>query len=68
MGELDSRPMAKPGTVFVAVGAGHLAGPVSVQQMLTAYGLKLSGFAIERGSPKPALPDFVAFDITADCL
>jgi uncharacterized protein len=32
--------MAKPGRVFVAVGAGHLAGPVSVQQMLTAYGLK----------------------------
>jgi uncharacterized protein len=32
--------MAKPGTVFVAVGAGHLAGPVSVQQMLTAYGIE----------------------------
>jgi uncharacterized protein len=32
--------MAKPGTVFVAVGAGHLAGTVSVQQLLTAYGLK----------------------------
>jgi uncharacterized protein len=32
--------MAKPGTVFMAVGAGHLAGPVSVQQLLTAYGLK----------------------------
>lgn len=31
--------MAKPGTVFMAVGAGHLAGSVSVQQMLTAYGL-----------------------------
>ncbi len=32
--------MAKPGTVFMAVGAGHLAGPMSVQNMLTAYGLK----------------------------
>jgi uncharacterized protein YbaP (TraB family) len=31
--------MAKPGNVFVAVGAGHLAGPASVQQLLTAYGL-----------------------------
>ena len=31
--------MAKPGTVFMAVGAGHLAGPTSVQHLLTAYGL-----------------------------
>lgn len=31
--------MAKPGTVFIAVGAGHLAGTFSVQHMLTAYGL-----------------------------
>jgi uncharacterized protein YbaP (TraB family) len=30
--------MAKPGTVFMAVGAGHLAGPVSVQHLLAAYG------------------------------
>jgi uncharacterized protein len=35
-----NRRMAKPGTVFMAVGAGHLAGPVSVQHLLTAYGLK----------------------------
>jgi uncharacterized protein len=34
-----NKRMAKPGTVFMAVGAGHLAGPVSVQHLLTAYGL-----------------------------
>ncbi len=33
--------MAKPGTVFMAVGAGHLAGPASVQKLLTAYDLKV---------------------------
>lgn len=32
--------MAKPGTVFVAVGAGHLAGAGSVQAQLAARGLK----------------------------
>lgn len=32
--------MAKPGTVFMAVGAGHLAGTSSVQHLLTAYGLQ----------------------------
>jgi uncharacterized protein YbaP (TraB family) len=32
--------MAKPGTVFVAVGAGHLAGPDSVQAMLARKGLR----------------------------
>ena len=31
--------LAKPGTVFVAVGAGHLAGPQSVQAKLKALGL-----------------------------
>lgn len=30
-----------PGTVFVAVGAGHLAGPLSVQKMLAAEGVKV---------------------------
>lgn len=29
-----------PGTVFVAVGAGHLAGPGSLQEQLAAQGLK----------------------------
>jgi uncharacterized protein YbaP (TraB family) len=31
--------MAKPGTVFIAVGAGHLAGPGSLQDQLEAQGL-----------------------------
>ena len=29
-----------PGTVFVAVGAGHLSGPDSVQKQLAAIGVK----------------------------
>ena len=29
-----------PGTVFIAVGAGHLSGPDSVQNQLTAIGVK----------------------------
>lgn len=35
-----ARRMEKPGTVFVAVGAGHLAGADSVQAMLRKKGLK----------------------------
>jgi uncharacterized protein len=31
--------MDKPGTTFMAVGAGHLAGPTSLQALLPAYGL-----------------------------
>ena len=31
--------MAKPGTTFMAVGAGHLSGSTSVQNLLGAYGL-----------------------------
>jgi uncharacterized protein YbaP (TraB family) len=34
--------MGKPGTVFVAVGAGHLAGKDSVENMLAAKGLKVT--------------------------
>jgi uncharacterized protein len=32
-----SRRLTKPGTIFVAVGAGHLSGKDSVQAMLKAY-------------------------------
>ena len=32
--------MKQPGTVFIAVGAGHLAGPQSVQHQLAPYRLK----------------------------
>lgn len=39
-GELIRR-LASPGTVFVAVGAGHLAGRDSVQAMLAAKGYKV---------------------------
>jgi hypothetical protein len=35
-----ARRLETPGTVFVAVGAGHLAGKDSVQTMLRAKGLK----------------------------
>jgi uncharacterized protein YbaP (TraB family) len=31
--------LAKPGAVFIAVGAGHLAGPGSVQDQLAAQGI-----------------------------
>ncbi|GGC20355.1 hypothetical protein GCM10011371_05030 [Novosphingobium marinum] len=34
-----SERMQKPGTVFLAVGAGHLAGPGSVQQQLETLGI-----------------------------
>jgi uncharacterized protein len=37
--------MQKPGTTFMAVGAGHLAGPTSVQALLPAYGLTASRVA-----------------------
>jgi uncharacterized protein YbaP (TraB family) len=36
------RRMAQPGTVFVAVGAGHLAGEGSVQDQLAARGLTVT--------------------------
>jgi uncharacterized protein YbaP (TraB family) len=36
------RRMAQPGTVFIAVGAGHLAGGDSVQNALRALGIQSS--------------------------
>jgi hypothetical protein len=36
-----ARRMAAPGTVFVAVGAGHLAGPESVQRYLESRGYRV---------------------------
>ena len=32
--------LSRPGTVFVAVGAGHLAGPDSVQAKLASFGVR----------------------------
>ncbi len=37
-----SRRMEQPGTVFVAVGAGHLAGKGSVQDMLQKRGIRVT--------------------------
>ncbi len=37
--------LAQPGTVFVAVGAGHLAGPESVQDMLATLGISITRVA-----------------------
>jgi uncharacterized protein YbaP (TraB family) len=34
--------MAQPGTIMVAVGAGHLAGPDSVLELLKRRGLRVS--------------------------
>jgi uncharacterized protein YbaP (TraB family) len=39
--EALSKRLDQPGTVFVAVGAGHLVGPDSVQAMLAKKGLKV---------------------------
>ena len=36
-----AKRMDRPGTVFLAVGAGHLAGADSVENLLTARGLKV---------------------------
>jgi uncharacterized protein len=37
-----ARRLDSPGTIFVAVGTGHLVGPDSVQRMLAAKGLKVT--------------------------
>ena len=39
--EAIAKRLAQPGTVFVAVGAGHLVGPDSVQAMLAKKGLRV---------------------------
>lgn len=39
------RRMAQPGTVFMAVGAGHLAGKGSVQELLAEKGLEVERVA-----------------------
>lgn len=41
---IDNR-MEQPGTVFIAVGAGHLAGDGSAQEMLTQRGLTVERMA-----------------------
>jgi uncharacterized protein len=38
--EWIAKRMEQPGTVFLAVGAGHLAGKDSVQDMLAKTGMK----------------------------
>lgn len=38
--ELKDR-LSRPGVVFVAVGAGHLTGENSVQNLLTKHGIKV---------------------------
>eukprot|EP01038_Epipyxis_sp_PR26KG_P014409 gene14409-19340_t len=45
--EWVSARMAKPGTVFVAVGAGHLSGPDSVQAFLKQKGIASSRPRVE---------------------
>ena len=44
--------MEQPGTVLVAVGAGHFAGPDSVQAMAAAKGLTIE--RLNRPVPRPA--------------
>jgi uncharacterized protein len=45
-----------PGTVFVAVGAGHLAGPMSLQTMLAAQGIAVERIYAHPPRRKPAAP------------
>ncbi len=44
--------LEKPGTVFVAVGAGHLAGSASVQRMLKAKGIRVERLWPAKSRPK----------------
>ena len=36
---IEMQRLGKPGKIFVAVGAGHLAGPGSLQEQLAAQGI-----------------------------
>ncbi len=40
--EIEAKLDSTPGTILIAVGAGHLAGPNSVQKMLAARGLVIT--------------------------
>ena len=44
-GEWIAQRLDQPGTVFVAVGSGHLAGRHSVQNWLHAKGIELAASA-----------------------
>lgn len=59
-----------PGTVFIAVGAGHLAGPDSVQVMLEARGIAVDGpafqFTEEGETPDKVLSEEQLADAPAD--
>jgi uncharacterized protein YbaP (TraB family) len=52
--ETLAKRMAVPGTVFVAVGAGHLAGPNSLIADLERYGLVVERVRETAPPPKPA--------------
>ena len=46
--------MARPGTVFLAVGAGHLAGGDSVQSLLEAQGVRAERVPSQNPAEQPA--------------
>lgn len=51
--------MEQPGTVFIAVGAAHLAGPDSVQQALLKLGIDARRLPRDAKSTPPAAPPVV---------
>ena len=57
LGGVDQARLSKPGTVFVAVGAGHLAGQQSVHEQLKALKLTATRVAIESAmNARPVSP------------
>jgi len=56
--EWIARRLERPGTVFLAVGAGHLVGGDSVQTFLAQRGIRSARVAahVSRGEPRPAFP------------